>query len=65
MFRGLLKISKNFEDLHSLFGQPMPVFHHLHSTKVLPNVQREPPVFQIVSVASILGTGKKKEEEKV
>ena len=34
--------------LCSLSGQPVPVLSHLHSEKVFPSVQREPPVFHFV-----------------
>jgi len=38
-------------------GQPVPVLHHLHSTDVLPAVQRECHVFQVAPMASCPGTG--------
>lgn len=46
-----------FEDLqkgkfHNLTKQPVAVFHHLHSQEVFPEVQREPPVFRFVLIAS-------------
>lgn len=42
--------------LHSVSLQTAPVLHHLHSTDVLPGVQREHLVFQIVPIASCPGT---------
>ena len=38
--------------LHNLSGQLVPVLGHLHSRKVFPDVQREPPVFHCVPMAS-------------
>ena len=38
-------------------GQPMPLPRHSHTEKVLPDVQREPPVFQLVPVDSGSVTG--------
>ena len=51
-----------FEDLqggipNNLSGQPVPVLHHPHSTEVIPDVQREPLVFQSVTIASCPGNG--------
>jgi len=43
--------------LHNLSGRPVPVLGHPHSEKVFPDVQREPPVFQCVPVASGPVTG--------
>jgi len=43
--------------LHSLSGQLVPVVGHPYSKKVLPDVQREPPVFQFVFIASDPVTG--------
>jgi len=43
--------------LHSLSGQAVPVLGHPHSEKVFPNVQREPPVFWFVPIASGPDTG--------
>jgi len=43
-------------------GQPVPVLSHPHSDKVFPIVQREPPVFQSVSIASGPVTGHHLEE---
>lgn len=37
--------------------QPVPVLSHLHSTEVLPGVQAEPPVFQLISVPHVLAVG--------
>ena len=37
------------------FGQPLPVLHHLHSTEVLPEGQKEQPVFQFVPKQSQSG----------
>jgi len=37
---------------HSLPRQPVPVLGHPLSDKVFPDVQREPPVFQPVPIAS-------------
>jgi len=37
---------------HSLYGQPVPLIRHHHIRKVFSDVQREPPVFQFVPVAS-------------
>lgn len=54
----LLKVFEE-EELHNLFGQPVSM--HLHSTVVLPNVQRELPAFVYVSVASCPGTGTSEE----
>jgi len=34
--------------LHSLPGQPVPVFHHPQSEEVLPHVQLELPMLQFV-----------------
>jgi len=42
--------------LHNISGQPVPVLGHPHSEKVFPDVQRQPPVFQFVPVASCLVT---------
>lgn len=41
---------------HSIFGQPVPVLQCLHSSEVLPDDQREPPVFQFVPIVSCPGT---------
>ncbi|KAK4828172.1 hypothetical protein QYF61_024421 [Mycteria americana] len=38
--------------LQNLPGQPVPVLVHPHSQIVFPDVQREPPVFQFVTIAS-------------
>ena len=38
--------------LDNLPGQPVPVLSHSHCKKVFPDVQREPPVFQVVPIAS-------------
>ena len=43
--------------LHNLSGQPVSVLSHPHSKKVFPDVQREPPVFQLMPIASGPGTG--------
>ena len=40
--------------LCNLSGQPVPVFGHTYSEKVFPDVQREPPRFQFVLMASVL-----------
>jgi len=42
--------------LHNLSGQPVPVLGHPDSKKVFPDVQRQPPVFQLVPIASGPGT---------
>ena len=39
--------------LHNLSGQPVPVLTHPHSKTVFPDVQMEPPVFQLVPIASV------------
>lgn len=44
---------------HSFSGQPVPVLYQLHSTAVLPDVEREPPLFQSVSTVHSSGTGPK------
>lgn len=48
-----------FEDLkegnYTASGQP--VLHQLHSTEVLPGVQKVPPVLQFVPIGSSPGTG--------
>jgi len=46
-----------FKDLQgwkllNLSGQRVPVLSHLHSTKVFPDVQTEPPMVQLVPIAS-------------
>ena len=51
--RQLLEISK--EEICSLQAA-VPVLSHLHSTEMLPDVQREPPVFQCVSMGYCPGT---------
>lgn len=38
--------------LHSLFGQPMPVLSHPQSKRLFLDIQRKPPVFQLVCIAS-------------
>ena len=45
------------KSLHSLARQPLTVFHHSHSTEMLPDVQREPPVFQFMPITSCPGIG--------
>lgn len=42
---------------HGLFGQPVSVLSFLHSTQVLPDGHKEPPVLQSVPSASGPGTG--------
>lgn len=42
--------------LHNLFGLSVLVLSHPHSTEVLPDVQREPPLFNFVPNASCPGT---------
>lgn len=42
---------------HNLPQQPMPVFHHLCNTQVLPDNWIEPPVFWFVLPTSCPGTG--------
>ena len=37
---------------HNLLGQPVPALSQPYSEKVFPHVQREPPVFQFVPIAS-------------
>lgn len=54
-------VQSAFEDLqggklHNLSGKPVSVFHHPHSIEVLLDVQKEPPVFQFVPIASCPGT---------
>jgi len=51
--RQLLEISR--EEIRSLRAA-VPVLSHLHSTEMLPDVQREPPVFQCVSMGYCPGT---------
>lgn len=46
----ILRISEN--RLHKLNGQHVPVLCHPHSDKVISNVQREPPMFQVLPIAS-------------
>ena len=45
--------------LHHLPGHPVPVLSHLDSEKMFPDAQREPPVFQLVPIASgpVIGPG--------
>ena len=43
--------------IHNLPRQPVPVLDHPHSDKVFPHVQREPPMFQFVPIASGPVTG--------
>ena len=43
--------------LHNLSGHPVPVLGCPHSEKVFLDVQREPPVFHFVPIASGLVTG--------
>ena len=43
--------------LHNLPGQPVPVLSQPHSKKAIPDVQRDPPVFQFVPIASGPVTG--------
>ena len=45
------------EYLHNLPGQSVPVLGHPHREKVFPDVQKDPPVFQFVPIASGPGTG--------
>ena len=45
--------------LHNLSGQRVPVLHHPHRKEVLPDVQRESPVFQFVPIASNLVSGQR------
>ena len=42
---------------HVLSGQPVSVLSFLHSTEVLPDGHKEPPVLQFVPTASGPGTG--------
>jgi len=49
--------SSPWRRLQSKSGQPVPVPCHPHNKEVLPDVQREPPVFQFMPVASCPGTG--------
>jgi len=42
--------------------QPVPVLSHPHSEKMFPDVQREPPVFQLVLIASGPVPGHHREE---
>ena len=44
--------------LHNLPGQSVSVLGHPHSEKAFPDVQREPPVFQFVPIASGPVTGR-------
>jgi len=46
----------------SLSGQPALVLHHLLSTEVLRDGQKEPPVFQLVPIAFCTSTGHHWEE---
>ena len=43
--------------LHNLSGHPVPVLGHLHSEKGFLDIQREPPVFQFLLIASGPVTG--------
>lgn len=43
--------------LHNLCGQCVPVLSHLHSAEVLPGVQTEALVFQLMPIAHCPGTG--------
>jgi len=43
--------------LHDFSGQPVPVLGHLHSEKVFPDVQKEPPVFGLCPLPLILLLG--------
>jgi len=45
------------QTIHSLSGQPVPVLVHPQSEIVFPDVQREPPEFQFVPIASDPVTG--------
>lgn len=38
--------------LYNLPGQPVPVPGHPHSENVYPDVQRQPPVFQVVPITA-------------
>lgn len=38
--------------IYNFPGQPLPLFSHLHNKKEFPNVQREPPVFELPLVLS-------------
>jgi len=42
---------------HKNSGQPVSVLNHPHSEKLFPDIQREPPVFQFLSIASCPITG--------
>lgn len=48
-----------FEDLKegNYTASGHPVLHQLHSTEVLPGVQKVPPVLQFVPIGSSPGTG--------
>ncbi|XP_035744351.1 signal recognition particle 19 kDa protein [Egretta garzetta] len=48
--------------LHHLAGQPVLALGHPHSEKVLPDIQREPPVPHSVPIASGPGTGHHRKE---
>jgi len=43
---------RDFKENSVASGQPVPVLHRLHSTEVLPDVQREPPSSQFVPIFS-------------
>lgn len=51
------RIEQDAQDCVILSVQPVPVLSHLHSKEVLPVVQKEPPEFQFVPVASSPGAG--------
>ena len=61
MSRWVLSISKD-GDSTGLSGKPVQMLSHLHSRKVFPDVEREPPVFQFVPTASGPVTGHHWEE---
>jgi len=56
MPRWLPHISKD-GDAATSPGKPVPVPGHPHSEKLFPDIQREPPVFQFMPIASDPVTG--------
>jgi len=52
-------VQESFGDLYedpTANGHPVPGLHHLHSTEILPNGQKEPPVLQFAPTVSCPGT---------
>lgn len=59
--RGILLLSQNHKMTEAgraptVSGQPVPVLCHRQSKEMLPGVQREPPVLQVVPIALCPGT---------